>query len=270
MLLGILTMCAAAAPTGEAVPQLDVQRDGDTYQVRVLGDDAPLLTSPPEGLWSIAMDWRDSWPADWAHGAPTEMERSGEWTILRGTVETPKGAWHLSDSYRPVGNTIQCIRRYEWHGDATAERCTLSVRFLASGTGTGVVMPAILYHGNPSGAKSGRVPVYTGTPGEEAVYEEHRFPMPFVSFEWPDGDAFRGAALHSLPSPAPYANAKDQWWSMGLIARDDGTEFTLLSGPCASNGKRSVVKAVQPGFVPMDNLYLDVKPGAIIEKTFYL
>jgi hypothetical protein len=44
----------------------------------------------------------------------------------------------------------------------------------------------------------------------------------------------------------------------------------LLSGPCASNGKRSVIKAVQPGFVSYNDAYLNVPPGAIIEKPFYL
>ena len=57
---------------------------------------------------------------------------------------------------------------------------------------------------------------------------------------------------------------------MGLTALESGTEFTLLSGPCASNGKRSVIKAIQPGFMPYKDAYLRVPPGAIIEKTFYL
>jgi hypothetical protein len=51
---------------------------------------------------------------------------------------------------------------------------------------------------------------------------------------------------------------------------DVGTELVLLSGPCASNGQRSVIKASQGGFVPYRDAYLDVPPGAVIEKTFYL
>ena len=78
------------------------------------------------------------------------------------------------------------------------------------------------------------------------------------------------AAMHSLPGPVPYGSIPDLWWSMGLIALENTTAFVLYSGPCASNGKNSVVKAVQPGFVPYDNAFLKVLPGAIIEKTFYL
>ena len=76
--------------------------------------------------------------------------------------------------------------------------------------------------------------------------------------------------MHSLPSPVPYGNLQDQWWSLGLIAKEQGTEMVLLSGPCASNGKRSVIKASQRGFAPYDNAYINVPPGAIVEKTFYL
>ncbi len=46
--------------------------------------------------------------------------------------------------------------------------------------------------------------------------------------------------------------------------------MVLMSGPCASNGRRSVIKGTQRGFVPYDNAYINVPPGTIIEKTFYL
>ncbi|MEJ2702384.1 MAG: hypothetical protein P8Z79_08075 [Sedimentisphaerales bacterium] len=246
------------------------ERDGRYYRVAVPLDGEELLTSPAEGLWSIATDWKEGWPAKWVHGGPTEIERVGDWTILRGELQTPAGTWRISDSYRPQGNVIGGIRRFTWQGAETAKRTTLSVRFECPGQGSRALLPGILYYGNPSGAKSGRVPVYSGKPGEEAIYEEHRFPMPYASLEWKADGGLRGAALHSLPSPVPYGNLKDQWWSMGLIAKERGTEFVLLSGPCASNGKRSVIKGIQSGFVPYDSAYLNVPPGAIIEKTFYL
>jgi hypothetical protein len=85
-----------------------------------------------------------------------------------------------------------------------------------------------------------------------------------------DGERRLGAAQHSLPSPVPCGNLRDQWWSLGVDASGSGTELVLLSGPCASNGQKSVIKAVQPGFVPYDNAWLNVTPGTIIEKTFRL
>lgn len=228
------------------------------------------LRSPEEGLWSISASWERDWPEDWHHAHPESVETQGEWTIVRGRLPMAGGTWLLSDAYRPEKGCIRCTRRFEWHSDSVLERCTLSVRFQVLGTGPDGLLPGILYYGNPSGAKSGRTPVYTGKAGEDAYFEEHRFPMPFVSFEWAEKEEICCAALHALPCPAPFANRRDQWWSLGMSARGGGTELALLSGPCASNGRHSVIKAVQPGFVEYPDAWLKVPPGAVIEKTFYL
>ena len=219
-------------------PELHTMHDSDGYRVQIALGGKNLLTSPPEGLWSIATEWKDGWPGSWLHAKPSEIEHVGEWTILRGRLETSAGTWRLSDSYRPEGKVIKCVRRFTWEGKEPAKHVTLSVRFQCPGTGSKAVLPGILYHGNPSGAKSGRVPVYSGKPGEEAIYEEHRFPMPYASLEWAAKGDLRGAALHSLPSPVPCGNLEDQWWSLGLIGKESRTEMVLLTGPCASNGKR--------------------------------
>jgi len=264
------TYIVFSLPADGQTPDLRIKHDGKFYKVEILLDGEDILASPPEGLWSIATAWEKGWPADWIHSKPAEIEHIGGWTILRGNLETSAGTWRISDSYRPEGNVVKCIRRFVWEGKPTARFVTLSVRFQCRGKGSGVLLPGILYHGNPSGVRSGRVPVYTGQVGEEAIFEEHRFPMPYASLEWKGRHGMKGAALHSLPSPVPYSNLPDQWWSLGLIAKENGTELVLLSGPCASNGKRSVIKASQRGFVRYDNAYMNVPPGAIIEKTFYL
>jgi hypothetical protein len=257
-------------PTQEPPMTFRTREVGEGHGLEVLSGSRVLLASPPEGLWSVAMDWQDQWPADWHHAHAGDVEKAGGWTILRGVLETPKGNWRVSDAYRPEGRVVKCVRRFVWEGAKTAEKVTLSVRFQSSGRGDGVLLPGILYYGNPSGARSGKTPVYTGGAGEEAFYEEHRFPMPFASLEWRDDGPFLGVALHTLPSPAPFGNLPDQWWSLGVRALENGTELALLSGPCASNGQRSVVKAMQAGFLPYDQAYLNVSPGTIIEKTFYL
>lgn len=267
--IGLIWAIACAASAAETSDVAFVEENG-AWRVSVQSSSGIGLFSPQEGLWSVAMDWRDDWPCEWRHAKASKMEKQGEWTLLSGILETPKGNWVLRDSYRPDNGLVRCTRRFEWHGREALSKCTLSVRFQSPGTGSRVMMPGILYYGNPSGAKSGRVPVYAGNPGDEAIFEEHRFPMPYVSLEWPEAQNWRGAALHTLPSPAPCGHIYDQWWSMGLCALKDGSEFVLFSGPCASNGRRSVVKAVQPGFVPYPDTWLDVKPGTIIEKTFWL
>jgi hypothetical protein len=242
----------------------------ENNRVEVLSGSEVIAQSPAEGLWSISCDWRDGWPADWRHATPQETARSGEWTILRGEVAACGGAWAVEDAYRMEGGVVRGLRRFTWKGKTIAQRVTLSVRFDAPADKAQPVLPGIIYHGNPSGARSGRVPVSTGRPGEEAIYEEHRYPMPFASLELQRGDALRGIALHTIPSAAAYGNLPDQWWSLGFVTREKSTELIALSGPTASNGQRSVIKSVQRGFMPYENAWLNVEPGGIIEKSFFL
>lgn len=169
----------------------------------------------------------------------------GEWTILRGEINACGGVWAVEDAYRTESGVLRGLRRFTWKGDKPATKVTLSVRFQAKGESAQPVLPGIVYHGNPTGAKSGRVPVTTGRAGEASLYEEHRYPMPFALLELRRGQRFWGAALHTVPSPAAYGNLPDQWWSLGIISGPGKTELTALSGPCASNGKHSVIKGLQ-------------------------
>ncbi len=261
----LLTAAAAFAAT-----TIRVAGPKSHQRVEVLAEGRVYASTPEEGLWSIACEWRGGWPADWRHAAPSSVESAGDWTILKGRLEACGGTWELRDAYRPAGGLVKAIRRFEWKGNTAAHKVTLSVRFHAPASKFNVLLPGILYYGNPSGARSGKVPVFRGQPGEEAFYEEHRYPMPFAYTELHTGAGLGGVALHVVPSPAPFGRLPDQWWSLGVTARENAAELAALSGPCASNGQRSVIKAVQPGFKPYEGAYLNVPPGAVIEKTFYL
>jgi len=239
-------------------------------RVEILSQGEVVLTSPPEGLWSVACEWRESWPAGWRHGSPSEVLHEGPGTILRGRIEACGGVWAAEDAWRPEGNRIRVLRRLAWEGSRPAERVTIAIRLWAAADSAQALLPGILYYGNPSGARSGRVPVARGLPGEELLFEEHRYPMPFASLELRRGGRLWGAALHSVPSPVPFAHRQDQWWSLGVVYRQGGAELALWSGPCASNGQRSVIKALQSGFVPYDETWLQAPPGGVIEKTFFV
>lgn len=266
----ILPFLGCLAFPGEPRTEFRLEQQDGVPRVQIRAAGEVIAESPREGLWSIACDWRESWPAEWRHGNPTSVEPVGEWTVLRGELQACGGVWSLEDAYRAEGRVVRGVRRFTWKGAAPAPRVTLSVRFQTRAEKASALLPGILYYGNPSGARSGRVPVWTGKPGEEAIFEEHRYPMPFAYLELQDGAKIRGVALHSLPSPAPYGNLRDQWWSLGVTSQEGSREIVLLSGPCAANGKRSSIKAYQRQFAPYDNAYLNVPPGAVIEKTFFL
>ncbi len=227
-----------------------------------------VIRSPEEGIWSVATDWKDSWPTQWEHARGSRVTRVGDWHLVTGNLDLSGGRLELSDAYRVEGNVVRCVRRFHWSGKEPLKRTTLSVRWIVSGaTNAKPLLPGISYSGNPSGAKMGGcVPIQKMVSGEESYYEEHRFPMPFVCLEWEN----KGAALHAIPSMPLGANHADQWWSLGLTSHKNSTELALLSGPCASNGQRGAVKARQGTFMPYPDTWLDIPPGSTIEKTFFL
>jgi hypothetical protein len=233
--------------------------------------DKVLLTVPQEGLWSVSTAWQDNWMADWHHANPTHVERSADWQVLSGELTLPQGTLQLRDAYRQVRpGLIQCRRRLEWRGADTLYQVNLSVRLRLTGRQMQVFMPGILYYGNQNGAQVNpqAIPTYMGKSGEFAIFEDHRFPMPFAMLESAEGGY--AAAVHTVPSPVRGASLADQWWSLGVEAADGYTDFVLYTGPIGYNGQHGVAKALQTSSMAYGPTYLDMEPGRIIEKEFYV
>lgn len=252
-------------------PQLII--DKTNGQISLTRQNSAGLQSPSAGLWSIATDWQDQWPANWHHVMFDSVMYSNEWTLVSGKLSLPQGEWFLQDSYKTEGNKIKCVRRFEWKGKQPLEKVTLTVRWQANAKNTKVFLPGIVYYGNPSGEKNGKdnVAWIHGEPGEIALFEEHRYPMPISNIEWGNGQGTNfGAALHTLPSPVYGGNHTDQWWSLGVQVNADNTELVAMSGPIAANNQKSVAKALQGQLMPYGDTYARVEPGTVIEKTFYL
>ena len=252
--------------------QLQIQQINGDYEVKVIGEGGSSISMPSEGLWSVATDWQDDWPSNWKHVQAQKLQESGDWKILSGTLLLPEGEWHLQDAYRQEKGRIKCIRRFEWKGTKSLEKVTLSVRWKVNAEGVEAFLPGIVYYGNPSGEKNGdhKVPVFHGNPGEAAIFEEHRYPMPFACIEWKANEKYHGAALHTLPSLVAGGNRNDQWWSLGVQTNDDDSELIMLSGPITYNNQKSVSKSFQRASLPYGDTYMMVTPGMVIEKTFYL
>ncbi|MCD6347934.1 MAG: hypothetical protein J7L96_10985, partial [Bacteroidales bacterium] len=250
-----------------------ITRSSEGYGIEIIDGDEVFLQSPADGLWTIATDWSERWPSSFVQSSGDSLEQINGYTIIHGSIKFDSGLMILRDFYRMEDGHVRCTRRWQWTGKDTLKNITLTVKYQTPGLSKGVVMPGILYHGNPAGEKSGSTPYYHGEPGEIAVFEEHRFPMPFVSREWMTEGKTNMAALHSLPSPVPFGNRRDQWWSMGVINGQSNTDLVLLSGPCAFNGEKSVIKAFQ-GWGGMmeeyDHAWLNMPPGTIIEKTYFI
>jgi hypothetical protein len=65
----------AAAQTADPL-QLAVS-DAAPRRVEISVGARTLLTSPGDGLWSVATDWTDSWPSAWVHGCPGGLMHGG-------------------------------------------------------------------------------------------------------------------------------------------------------------------------------------------------
>ena len=262
MLLASLVVMA-----GSTYAQITLKENRPVFEVQ----DGMAISAPDEGLWSVATGWQDDWMCDWKHSDPQDVKRSGEWVVLSGTMNFASGDLLLRDSYRQIRKgLVQCVRRYEWTGTETLPHVTLSVRWKMQGEKMMPCLPGILYYGNKNGAKVNPeiIPVYEGTDGEFAIFEEHRYPMPFAMLEnAADGYA---AAIHTVPSPVRGAVLSDQWWSMGVKAYDGYSEFVLYSGPIGYNRTHSVAKALQKRPMRYADTWIDLEPGRIIEKTFYI
>lgn len=273
ILWGVLAACGVQTVAQQPVPLKLNATVGASARVAVTANGRIFLQSPEEGLWSMAIGWTNGWPTNWIHAYPSSMEQQGDWTILTGKAELPQGAMELRDAYRAEGHIIHGIRRFVWKGSRELSHCTLSVRWLAPGAvNARPMLPGSVCYGNPSGARTGKesVAVHGGEPGEETLFEEHRFAAPWTSIEWTERNACQGVALHSLPSLVPGGNQRDQWWSLGIRSGKSDTEMAILSGPCAANRRHSVTKALQGRLMDYPDTWLTMRPGMVIEKSFYL
>lgn len=263
LLLVVLAVCTCAVSRA----QISFEGNRPVFSLQGTG----VLAAPDEGLWSVAIGWENDWMCGWRHADPQKMEKSGEWTILSGRMNLEGGDLLLRDSYRQVRDgLVQCVRRYEWTGNQVLPNVTLSVRMKMEGEKMMPLLPGILYYGNKNGAKVNPqiIPVYNGEPGEFAIFEEHRYPMPFAMLE--NAEKGYAAAVHTVPSPVRGAVLADQWWSMGVEAKEGCSEFVMYSGPIGYNGRHSVAKALQKTPMRYADTYLNLEPGRIIEKTFYI
>lgn len=246
-----------------------VKRDA-AYSVQLRVGEAVKMVSPKEGLWSIALGWEEDAPAKWESVPATEKECVGDWTILRGKLVLPQGEIVLRDAYTMEKGMLKCVRRWEYRGKEPLTEVTLSVIWRSVGENQQAFLPGILYYGNPSGEKNRpqSVPVFHGRNGEFAFFEEHRYPMPFAALE--DGKNRTAAVLHSVPTPALRGNVPDQWWSLGVRARETDAEIALFSGFIGYNGQNSVAKALQRHPMKYPQSTMTLRPGTVVEKTFYL
>ncbi len=229
-----------------------------------LGD--TVLHSPESGYWQIAVDWHHEKPCSWYTSPIISVEGDGDTFILQGTIKLPQGVCSCRDICCFQRGVLDVTREWEYHGEALPH-ATLAVEFILPGNYPRLLMPGIFYYGNPSGKRSGKVPLIPCRKDGAGFFEEHRFPVPFVSAET---DCHSMAALHTFPSQLVSGNRKDLWWSLGAKYGEDHVKLAAYSGFIHGNGCDGAVKASQNQWKILPGCCIKLTDGQKITKNFKL
>lgn len=230
-------------------------------------DGVSTLVSPPEGLWSVAAAWENNAPAQWFHSGSFKAEKFGSDLRLSSKLPLPGGEISCVDECYFEFDTLKIRRRWSYSGTAMPQ-VTLSCRWQQPEKFGRIVMPGILYFGNPSGRSTPGVPYLDCTCNAKLFCEEHRFPMPFAASETQSDAAL--AALHTFPSPVPGANRRDLFWTLGVEYLPEATELALYSGFTSINGIDGGIKTGQKRLTVMSDQTMTLTDGMMVEKTFAL
>ncbi len=239
----------------------------DKDEVCFIHDGGAKLTIGKNEYWAIGTAFEGRQPSQWYYAGIEKVENLGYAVVLTGSVKLPQGEIFCTDSCEFQHGLLKIRRRWRYAGE-TVENITLSYRFRQPGGAGRVVIPGILYYGNPSGKNTPGVPYVNGTPGEKAFFEEHRMPMPFVCSENPVD--FTMAAIHTLPSPVPLAAGNDIWWSCGVEYGENFTGLAGYSGFVSCNGQHGAVKTGQKVLTPLPGDGMKLVDRMVVEKSFYL
>ena len=111
--------------------------------------DGAMLRSPAEGHWSIATEYSGERPQGWKHAKIASVAEAPGGFVLRGTIQLPSGTCECRDSCEWRDDVLYITRRWHYTGSAAVPHVTLSVRWPQPGSFWGILLPGILYYGNP-------------------------------------------------------------------------------------------------------------------------
>ncbi len=242
---------------------VEVSKDGDFF----LSINGGRLHSVYGRHWQIAAGWRDEAPEKWYYSKVTAVREEGEKRfILEGTIRLPEGVCFCKDVCTLRPDVLEVTRSWEYHGTPVTE-ATLAIEFIFPEKFPRLLMPGIFYCGNPSGAKSGKVPLIPMQENGAGFFEEHRFPAPFVSAE---SDCGIMAAMHTVPSRLPEGNYSDLWWSLGAAYGRNFLKMAAYSGFVHGNGHNGMVKKSQNQWSVIPGCCIAFEDGRKVVKNFRL
>ncbi len=226
---------------------------------------------PAGQVWSVYSDWRDSWFAQPRHIKVQKVEPLTRNQVrATATADIDGQPWSFSDVYSVEHGMVRIDRSFAHTGPGSQSKITLESRLrLPLGTDQRLLMPQVLYNNNPSSTLIGTQ--ISMEPGGLGLYEEHRLPIPMVNIESSVNGTRLYGSLVALPSKIAQGNkGSDHWWSLGLEYGKGYVDLLSVSGPVATNGKKSQLYGRRNRFDPYDDAYLNVQGPVEFKKTLYV
>ena len=252
-----------------------------SFERQVTGKWLRIAQFPTGAVWSAFSAWDDPHnpaSAHWFSGehdfkAQKVQQMEPGHVLAEGTGSIEGQPWEFEDLYSFEHGAVKVVRRWHHIGPDSQSPITLvtAVRVPVQDDAR-VVFPGILYNGNPGAYPAMPVPHFPFIADAKALYEEHRFPVPFVDVESTVEGRRLYASLLTIPSRVAQGHrGEDQWWSLGVERRWDASADILnVSGAVMTNGLPSTIYGHRNGFDPYDQAYLDVRGDVTFEKTFYI
>jgi len=230
---------------------------------------------PVAGVWRVYSEWKHGWCVGPRGFVPTHVSvpATGRLEVsAEGSVADHR--WRFKDIYSFEKGMIRIDRSFEHLEDTPQTTLTLETRIrVRVDRDPRLLIPANNYNNNPSMLPSLPGPRMTEgyVPGALVAYEEHRLPIPYVSVESSVGGERLYGALLARPGKIPGGNkAPDHWWSLGVEWGKGYADLLSLSGPVATNGKRSQVYGHRNAFDRYDDTCVAARGRTVFRKTLYL
>jgi len=242
-----------------------------------------LAYCPPGHIWSVATGWADNWPTHWTHLGIDSIEQIDSKHLKVRSAKTIEGhPWEFEDIYSFENGLIRIDRAWKHLGNTAQSPVTLGMVVRAPAlSDPRVIFPHFILNNNPNAV--GNVPHFNYTNGSRALYEEHRFPIPFVHIESATTAKKRRyyTSLMTIPSRVVDGHkmndpvlGDEHWWSLGGEYGNGWVDLVSYSGAVASNGRNGVVWGSVPGvqgWHSYPNAYIDVPAGTVkYSKTYFI
>ena len=232
----------------------------------------------PEGqVWAVRSVWNGQITKWYSGGQAFKVSHihkpEGGVLECQGSGAVDGQPWEFLDRYSFEHGAIKVVRRW-YHASSQGQSpvSLVTVVRVPVGDDPRTMLPGIIYNGNMGTYPTSPVPRLLYVPNAKSVYEEHRYPVPFVNLESTVAKRRLYTSLLTIPSKVSSGHlGNDQWWSLGLEWRWDRTvDLLSVSGAVATNGMNSMVYGNLNGFMPYDKAYIDVQGESAFEKTFFI